>query len=61
MLMCSNKFDHEKIGEMLIFTIIRHDRPFQFIEYENITYLFTYICENTVNTNLVKLYKKRKK
>ena len=47
--------------------IIKHDLPFQFVEYEGIRSLFAYVCEdvklasrNTIKADMLKLYKKEK-
>ena len=61
--MQSSKFNPEKIYEWLIYAIIKHDLPIQFVEYEDIRSLFVYVCEdvklvskNTVKTDMLKLY-----
>ena len=52
---------------MLTYVIIKHDLPFQFVEYEGIRFLFAYVCEdiklvsrNTIKIDMLKLYKKEK-
>ena len=40
----ANKFNQEKIHELLVMAITMHDLPFQFVEYEGIREIFTYLC-----------------
>ena len=63
----SIKFNPEKFRELLSYAIIKHDLPFQFVEYEGIRSLFAYVCEdvklvsrNTVKADILKLYKKER-
>ena len=40
----ANKFNQEKIRELLVMAIIMHDLSFQFDKYEGIRNFFTYLC-----------------
>ena len=61
----SMKFNEEKFREMLIRAIIRHDLPFQFVEYECVRQIFSYlnpdvkfITRNTAKADILKLHAK---
>ena len=47
----ANKFNQEKFRELLVMAITMHDLPFQFVEYEGIREIFTYLC-GEVNISL---------
>lgn len=55
----------EKLCELLVVAIIKHDLPFQFVEYEGIRALFSYKCEdielvstNTIKADVFSMYKR---
>lgn len=66
-LLESQKFDNEKFRELLNAAIVMHDLPFQFVEYEGIRAVFTYLCSgvqvisrNTSRSDIMKMYKREK-
>lgn len=44
MMVHASILNQEKLCELLVMTIIMYDLPFQFIEYEGIREIFTYLC-----------------
>lgn len=55
----------EKLCELLVVATIKHDLPFQFVEYEGIRALFSYKCEdielvstNTIKADVFSMYKR---
>ena len=63
----ANKINQEKSRELLVMAITMHDLPFQFVEYDGIREIFTYLCgevkhitRNTVKVDLVKIHKSEK-
>ena len=63
----ANKFNQEKFRELLVMAITMHDLPFQFVEYEGIREIFTYLCgeakhitRNTAKADVVKMHKREK-
>ena len=63
----ANKFNQEKFCELLVMAIIMHDLPFQFVEYEGIREIFTYLCRevkhitrNTAKADVLKMHKREK-
>lgn len=63
MLMRSSKV-LDKFRELLLMAIVKHDLPFQFVDYEGIRALFSYVCDdiklitrNTVKSDVLNLYK----
>ncbi|XP_057538292.1 putative AC transposase isoform X1 [Amaranthus tricolor] len=60
-------FDVAIFRELLALAIVRHDLPFQFVEYEGIRRLFSYlnpttktISRNTSKSDVVKMYEREK-
>ncbi|KAG6473887.1 hypothetical protein ZIOFF_067805 [Zingiber officinale] len=60
----SQKFNQERFRELLILAIVKHDLPFQFVEYEAIRSIFTYLepqvnyfTRNTAKTDILKMHK----
>ena len=60
----SQKFSQERFRELLILAIVRHDLPFQFVEYEAVRSIFTYLepqvnhfTRNTARTDILKMHK----
>ncbi|XP_020269358.1 zinc finger BED domain-containing protein RICESLEEPER 3-like [Asparagus officinalis] len=60
-------FDPDKFREILVSAIIMHDLPFQFVEYEGIRAIFSFLCEdikhisrNTVKADVLKIYGREK-
>ena len=39
----ANKFNQEKFNELLVMAITMHDLPFQFVKYEGVREIFTYL------------------
>ena len=65
--MLQNKITLEEFHEMLDEAIIKHNLPFNFVEYEGIRRVFSYlnldvkhISKNTSKADVLKLYKKEK-
>ena len=65
--MLQNKINQEEFHEMLVEAIIKHNLPFNFVEYKGIIKVFNYlnsyvkhISRNTSKANVLKLYKKEK-
>ena len=65
--MLQNKITQEEFREMLAKAIIKHNLPFNFVEYEGIRKVFSYlnsdvkhISKNTSKVDILKLYKKEK-
>ena len=63
----ANKFNQEKFHELLVMAITMHALPFQFVEYEGIREIFTYLCgevkhitRNTTKADVVKMHKREK-
>ncbi|CAL8174321.1 unnamed protein product [Prunus armeniaca] len=63
----SAKFDPNKFRELLVMAIIKHELPFQFVEYAGIRDVFNYICadiklisRNTVKADVLSLYNREK-
>jgi hypothetical protein len=63
----SSKFDPKKSRELIVASIIKHDLPFQYVEYEGVRELMQYLCpgvqlisRNTVKANLCKMYASEK-
>ena len=57
-----------KLRHLLSYAIIRHDLPFQFVEYEGIRQILSYLCpevkhitRNTAKADILKLYKRELK
>ncbi|CAH1425181.1 unnamed protein product [Lactuca virosa] len=57
------KFSQERLRELLIEAVIRHDLPFSFVEYEGIRNIYKYlepnsshICRNTAKADIKKLH-----
>ncbi|KZV58755.1 zinc finger BED domain-containing protein RICESLEEPER 2-like [Dorcoceras hygrometricum] len=60
----SQKFSQERFRELLILAIVRHDLPFQFVEYDAIRSIFTYLepqvnhfTRNTARADILKMHK----
>ncbi|XP_042423183.1 zinc finger BED domain-containing protein RICESLEEPER 2-like [Zingiber officinale] len=60
----SQRFNQERFRELLILAIVKHDLPFQFVEYEAIRSIFTYLepqvnyfTRNTARTDILKMHK----
>lgn len=60
----AQKFSQERFRELLILAIVRHDLPFQFVEYEAIRSIFTYLepqinhfTRNIERTDILKMHK----
>ncbi|TXG53317.1 hypothetical protein EZV62_022486 [Acer yangbiense] len=63
----SPKFDPETFRDLLIQAIIKHDLPFNFVEYEGIRTMFEFICSdiklpcrNTAKTCVVRMFNHEK-
>ncbi|CAL2228299.1 unnamed protein product [Prunus armeniaca] len=63
----SAKFDPNKFRELLVMSIIKHELPFQFVEYAGIRDVFNYICadiklisRNTAKADVLSLYNREK-
>ena len=63
--MLQNKITQEEFREMLAEAIIKHNLPFNFVEYEGIRKVFSYlnsdikhISKNISRADILKLYKK---
>ncbi|CAB4306765.1 unnamed protein product [Prunus armeniaca] len=63
----SAKFDPNKFRELLVMAIIKHELPFQFVEYAGIRDVFSYICadiklisRNTAKADVLSLYNREK-
>ncbi|CAL8084749.1 unnamed protein product [Prunus armeniaca] len=63
----SAKFDPNKFRELLVMAIIKHELPFQFVEYAGIRDVFNYICadiklisRNTAKADVLSLYNREK-
>jgi hypothetical protein len=61
------KFDHKKIRELIVASIIKHDLLFCYVEYEGVRESMHYlrpgiqlISKNTVKTDLCKMYASEK-
>ena len=61
------KFDNEVFIDLLVEAIIKHNMPFNFVEYEGIRAVFKYVCEdiklptrNTAKSRLLKRFKMEK-
>ena len=66
-MVLQNKITQEEFREMLAEAIIKHNLPFNFVEYEGIRKVFSYlnsdvkhISKNTSKVDILKLYKKEK-
>ncbi|KAG6506766.1 hypothetical protein ZIOFF_032095 [Zingiber officinale] len=60
----SQRFNQERFRELLILAIVKHDLSFQFVEYEAIRSIFTYLepqvnyfTRNTARTDILKMHK----
>ncbi|KAG6506572.1 hypothetical protein ZIOFF_031896 [Zingiber officinale] len=60
----SQRFNQDIFRELLILAIVKHDLPFQFVEYKAIRSIFTYLepqvnyfTRNTARTDILKMYK----
>ncbi|CAB4289420.1 unnamed protein product [Prunus armeniaca] len=53
----SAKFDPNKFRELLVMTIIKHELPFQFVEFARIRDVFNYICADIklISQNIAKV------
>lgn len=65
--MPSSKIDLDKFRELLVMAIVKHDLPFQVMDYEGIRALFSYVCDdiklitrNIVKSDVLSLYKREK-
>ncbi|KAA8538150.1 hypothetical protein F0562_027758 [Nyssa sinensis] len=63
----SLKFNQEKFRELITIAIVKHDLPFQFVEYEAVRDVFSYLCmdvksfsRNTTRADVMKIYKREK-
>lgn len=45
-VMPSSKIDLDKFRELLVMAIVKHDLPFQVMDYEGIRALFSYVCDD---------------
>ncbi|KAL2902030.1 putative AC transposase [Bienertia sinuspersici] len=61
------KFDADEFRELLAAAIVRHDLPFQFVEYDGIKKCFSYlhpdfksVTRNTIKADILKMYKRDK-
>lgn len=65
--MRSARFDHDKFRELVLTAIVMHDLPLSFVEYAGIRAFCSYlnpnvelISRNTLRSDLLKMYKKKK-
>ncbi|KAL5573655.1 hypothetical protein UlMin_023252 [Ulmus minor] len=63
----SNKFDPDKLRELIVYAIIMHDLPFQFVEYEGVRSILQYlrpevqlVSRNTIKSDCMKIHQKEK-
>ena len=62
-----SKFDPKRYRELVVISIIKHDLPFSYVEYESVRDTHKYLCGdvpfifiNTVKVDLVKMYMREK-
>ena len=62
-----SKFDQEKYRELMTMTIVKHELPFQFVDYEGVRILHSYLCDeikhisrNTAKADVLKMYRREK-
>ena len=63
----SNKFDPDKLRELIVYATIMHDLPFQFVEYEGVRSILQYlrpevqlVSRNTIKSECMKIHQKEK-
>ncbi|XP_072951776.1 zinc finger BED domain-containing protein RICESLEEPER 1-like [Typha angustifolia] len=62
-----SKFDQEKYRELMTMTVVKHELPFQFVDYEGVRILHSYLCDevkhisrNTAKADVLKMYRREK-
>jgi hypothetical protein len=67
LLVSNTKFDPKRYIELVVISIIKHDLPFSYVEYEGVKDTHQYlrgdvpfISRNTIKANLMKMYLREK-